>query len=134
MRKLNKQIIVLVLLLPMLVMLVHDIIPHHHHKTPTTTNYVKMNHTHLGAEHSHCGAHQQTQHLGHSHEKHETKCCSFGNLRFFKSFKFQVFITHVILDMLVPKDFTPKKYYVSDFILIPEPKREAYNLRGPPLV
>ena len=134
MRKLNKHIIVLVLLLPMLVMLAHDIIPHHHHETLTTSNTVKMNHGHLGAEHSQCGAHPQTQHLGHSHDKHESSCCSFVNLRFFKTFKFQVFISHVILDILVPRYFTPKTYYVSNFILIPEPKREAYGLRGPPLV
>jgi len=133
MRNLRKQIICLVLLLPLLVMLAHDIIPHHHHKTPTSTSYVKMSHAHLEAEHAHCNGHHQTQQVGHSHENHETNCCTFGNLRFFKSFKFQVYISHVILDILVPNDFTPVKYYVSDFILIPEPNREAYGLRGPPL-
>jgi len=134
MRNLSNQIISLVLLLPMLVMLAHDIIPHHHHETQTSANYVKMNHVHLEAEHSQCNGHHQTQHFVHSHENHESNCCSFVNLRFFKNFKFQVFISHIILDILVPNDNIPVKHYVSNYVLIPEPNREAYGLRGPPQI
>jgi len=133
MKPVSKQIMSLILLLPILVMLTHDIIPHHHHETPTSTNYVKMNHAHLEAEHSHCNGHHQTQHLGHSHENHESDCCTFGNLRFFKSFKFQVYIGHILLDILIPNDNIPVKHYVTNYVLIPEPNREAYGLRGPPL-
>jgi len=133
MGKLNKHILVLVLLLPVLVMLAHDIIPHHHHETHSASNISTMSHAHVRAEHSHACAHHQTQNLGHSHEKTETECCAFGNLRFFKNIKFQVYLSHIILNIVAPDDSTPVKYYVSNYIQVPEPNREAYGLRGPPL-
>jgi len=134
MRKLNKQIVSLILVLPILVMLAHDIIPHHHHDTHTSANFVKMEHTHIEATHSHCQAHESTQHLSHSHKENESNCCSFVNLRFFKNFKFQVHLSHIILDILTPDEYIPVKHYVSNHISIPEPYREASGLRGPPLV
>ena len=134
MRKLNKQIVSLILVLPILVMLAHDIIPHHHHDTHTSANFVKMEHTHIEATHSHCQAHESTQHLSHSHKENESNCCSFVNLRFFKNFKFQVHLSHIILDILTPDEDIPVKHYVSNHISIPEPYREASGLRGPPLV
>lgn len=134
MRKLNKQIVSLILVLPILVMLAHDIIPHHHHDTHTSANFVKMEHTHLEATHSNCHAHESPQHLSHSHKETETNCCSFVNLRFFKNFKFQVHLSHIILDILAPDEDIPVKHYVSNHISIPEPYREASGLRGPPLI
>ena len=134
MRKLNKQIVSLILVLPILVMLAHDIIPHHHHDTHTSANFVKKEHRHIEATHSNCHAHESTQHLSHSHKETESTCCSFVNLRFFKNFKFQVHLSHIILDILAPDEDIPVKHYVSNHISIPEPYREACGLRGPPLV
>jgi len=135
MRKLNKKIVSLVLVLPILVMLAHDIIPHHHHDTNTTANFVKMEHAHFEAIHGHCNAHQSSQHLSHSHKENESNCCTFVNLRFFKNFKFQVHLTHIILDIISSSDVEePIRYYVSNSNLIPEPYRESTGLRGPPHV
>ena len=135
MRKLNKQIVSLILVLPILVMLAHDIIPHHHHDTHTSANFVKMEHTHFEATHSNCHTHQTSQHLSHSHKADESNCCSFVNLRFFKNFKFQVHLAHIILDKVMSSDVEePIRYYVSNSNLIPEPYRESTGLRGPPRV
>jgi len=131
----NKKILSLILVLPILVMLAHDIIPHHHHDTHTSANFVKMEHTHLEATHSNCDAHESTQHLSHSHKETESDCCSFVNLRFFKNFKFQVHLTYIILDIIVPSiTEEPTRYYVSNSNLVPEPYRESTGLRGPPRV
>ena len=134
MRKLNKQIVSLILVLPILVMLAHDIIPHHHHDTHTSANFVKVEHSNIDATHSHCQAHESTQHLSHSHKETESNCCSFVNLRFFKDLKFQVHLSHIILDILPPNEDIPVKHYVSNHISIPEPYRESTGLRGPPRV
>lgn len=134
MRKMNKKLLSLILVLPILVMLAHDIIPHHHHDTHTAANFVTMEHAHFDAVSSHCHSHETTQHLSHSHKENESNCCSFVNLRFFKNFKFQVLISHILLDILKVDEDTPIKYYVSNFNLIPEPNRESTGLRGPPHV
>ncbi|MGZ2369392.1 hypothetical protein ACXR6G_06370 [Ancylomarina sp. YFZ004] len=130
----NKQIVSLFLVLPILVMLAHDIIPHHHHDTHTSANFVKVEHTHLDGASSHCQAHESTQHLSHSHQENKSECCSFVNLRFFKDLKFQVYLSHIILDILPPNEDIPVKHYVSNHISIPEPYRESTGLRGPPRV
>ena len=135
MRKLNKQIVSLFLVLPILVMLAHDIIPHHHHDTPTSANFVKMEHRHLEATHSNCHAHENTQHLSHSHNENESTCCAFVNLRFFKNVKFQVLLSHIVLNIVSSTNQeAPIRYYVSSSNLIPEPSRESTGLRGPPRV
>lgn len=133
MRKLNKKILSLILVLPILVMLAHDIIPHHHHDTNTTANFVKMEHAHIKTTHGHCHAHQTSQHLSHSHKAEESKCCTFVNLRFFKNFKFQVQLVHIVLDIVLSSnEDAPIRYFVSNSNLIPEPYRESTGLRGPP--
>jgi hypothetical protein len=136
MRKLNKQIVSLILVLPILVMLAHDIIPHHHHDTHTSANFVEGGHSHHEAIHtSHCHSHETAQHLSHSHRETESICCSFVNLRFFKNFKFQVFLSHIVLNIVSNNDQEiPIRYYVSSSNLIPEPYRESTGLRGPPRV
>ncbi len=136
MRKLNKQIVSLILVLPILVMLAHDIIPHHHHDTHTSANFVKTAHSHIETINTtHCNSHSTRQHLSHSHNENESTCCSFVNLRFFKNFKFQVHLTYIILDIVLPSDTEePIRYYVSNSNLAPEPYRESTGLRGPPRV
>ncbi|RXQ89508.1 hypothetical protein EO244_14165 [Ancylomarina salipaludis] len=134
MKKINNNILSLILVVPMLVMLAHDIIPHHHHNTHTSANFVNLAHNHIEATSVNCHGHGTTQQLAHSHQENESSCCSFVNLRFFKDFKFQVILTHIILDMLKLREDSPIKHYVSNFSLIPEPYRESSGLRGPPQV
>lgn len=135
MKKLNKKILSLILVLPILVMLAHDIIPHHHHDTNTTASFVKMSHSHHEAIHtSHCHSHSTSQHLSHSHKANESTCCSFVNLRFFKNFKFQVHLAHIILDKVLSSDVEePVRYHVSNSILS-RTLQGIYRLRGPPRV
>ena len=133
-KKINNNILSLILVVPMLVMLAHDIIPHHHHNTHTSANFVNRTHDQIEATPLHCQGHGTTQQLAHSHQENEDSCCTFVNLRFFKDFKFQVILTHIILDMIQMGEDTPIKHYVSNCSLIPEPNRESSGLRGPPQV
>ena len=134
--KINKKILSLILVLPVLVMLAHDIIPHHHHKTITSANFEKMAHGHNEAIHTTCCNPENTkQHLTRFQQENEGICCSFVNLRFFKNFKFQVHLTYIILDIVLPSvTEEPDRYYVSNSNLVPERYRESTGLRGPPRV
>ena len=134
MRKLNKQIVSLILVLPILVMLAHDIIPHHHHDTNTSANFVKTGHSHHEVIHtSDCHSHETAQYLSHSHQENESSCCAFVNLRFFKNVKFQIGLTHIVLNIVLNNNQEILvRYYVSSSNLIPEPYRESTGLRGPP--
>ncbi len=136
MRKLNKKTLSLILVLPILVMLAHDIIPHHHHDTNTSANYVTTEHSHNEAIQTlNCQSNSTTQHLSHSHRESESTCCAFVNLRFFKNVKFQVLLSHIVLNIVSNNDQEiPVRYYVSNSNLIPEPYRASSGLRGPPRV
>ncbi|MRT92770.1 hypothetical protein [Ancylomarina sp. 16SWW S1-10-2] len=133
--KINKKILSLILVLPILVMLAHDIIPHHHHKTITSANFEKLVQGHNETIHTtYCNSDNKRQHITHFHKNNESICCSFVNLRFFKFFKFQMQIAHIILDIILPSnDDAPIRYFVSNSNLVPEPDRESTGLRGPPL-
>ncbi len=136
MKKLNKKILNIILVLPVLVMLAHDIIPHHHHDTNTSANFTQAEHfRYEGVHSSDCQSHESTQHLSHSHRDEKSTCCTFVNLRYFKSFNFQIHLIPILLDSVrVLVENAPIRYCVSNTHLIPEPYRESTGLRGPPQV
>ena len=122
------------MVIPMLVLLAHDIVPHHHHVFPKSKEHKASSHSHTHIHDANCGHHHHhgEKHWSHQHSTAEEGACILAHHRAQKELKYQVFLKVDYIDFRVKEDQSTKKFFVSDYRLIPEPIKFIHLLRAPP--